>query len=226
MINYKLAMDTWDEEEFKAINRVIESNRFTCSSEVELFEQEFSEYFGSSTATMVNSGSSANLVAIASLIFSDKYDLKKGDEVIVPAVSWATTYTVLYQHGLKLRFVDIDLKTFNLDLNEVEAAITPNTKAIFAVNLLGNPNEFNKLIDICKEHNLILIEDNCESMGAKYKNKYTGTFGVIGTFSTFYSHHMATMEGGMAVTDDFELKDIMTSIRSHRSYAPRVKHDR
>ena len=215
MINYKLAMDTWNDDEFKAIDRVIESNRFTCSSEVELFEKEFSDFFGSNTATMVNSGSSANLVAIASLIFSDKYDLHKGDEVIVPAVSWATTYTVLYQHGLKLRFVDIDLNTFNLDLNEVEAAITPKTKAIFAVNLLGNPNDFNRLLEICEEHNLILIEDNCESMGAKYQNKYTGTFGVLGTFSTFYSHHMATMEGGMAVTDDSELKDIMTSIRSH-----------
>lgn len=215
MINYPLAADTWDEKEYEAINRVIESNRFTIGPEVEMFEKEFAEYFGSKHAVMVNSGSSANLIAISALVLSDKYDLKSGDEVIVPAVSWATTYTALHQCGLKLKFVDIDLDTFNLDLNQLNDAIGENTKAIFAVNLLGNPNDFDKLIRICDENNLILIEDNCESMGAKYNDKYAGTFGVCGTFSTFYSHHMATMEGGMILTDDNELNDIMKSIRSH-----------
>ena len=215
MINYPLAADTWDEKEYEAINRVIESNRFTIGPEVEMFEKEFAEYFGSKYAVMVNSGSSANLIAISALVLSDKYDLNHGDEVIVPAVSWATTYTVLHQCGLKLKFVDIDLDTFNLDLNQLKDAISENTKAVFAVNLLGNPNDFDKLIKICDENNLILIEDNCESMGAKYNEKYTGTFGVCGTFSTFYSHHMATMEGGMILTDDNELNDIMKSIRSH-----------
>jgi len=161
---------------------------------------------------MVNSGSSANLIAVNSLILSEDYDLNMGDEVIVPAVSWATTYTVLHQVGLKLRFVDIDIETLNIDLEKVEKAITPKTKAIFCVNLLGNPNDFDKLKKICKEHNLILIEDNCESMGSRYNNKFTGTFGVVGTFSTFFSHHMSTMEGGMVLTDDKNLKDIMKSI--------------
>ncbi len=215
MIDYPLATDTWDDNEYAAINRVINSNRFTMGPEVELFENEFAEYFGSKYAIMVNSGSSANLIAIYALLLSDKYDFKKGNEVIVPAVSWATTYTVLHQCGLKLRFIDIDLNTFNLNLNELENAITENTKAIFAVNLLGNPNDFDRLLKICDENNLILIEDNCESMGAKFDGKYTGTFGVCGTFSTFYSHHMATMEGGMILTDDDELNDIMKSIRSH-----------
>ncbi|WP_407414931.1 DegT/DnrJ/EryC1/StrS family aminotransferase [Methanobrevibacter sp.] len=215
MINYPLATDTWDNNEYDAINRVINSNRFTMGPEVEMFEKEFAEYFESKYAVMVNSGSSANLIAISALILSDKYDLNKGDEVIVPAVSWATTYTVLHQCGLKLRFIDIDLDTFNMDLNELKNAITKNTKAVFAVNLLGNPNDFDKLLNICNDNNLILIEDNCESMGAKYHDKYAGTFGVCGTFSTFYSHHMATMEGGMILTDDDELNDIMKSIRSH-----------
>ncbi len=215
MNNYPLATDTWNDEEYEAINRVIRSNRFTIGPEVEKFEEEFAEYFGSKYAIMVNSGSSANLIAISALILSDKYDLNKGDEVIVPAVSWATTYTVLHQCGLKLRFIDIDLNTFNLDLNELKKAITENTKAVFAVNLLGNPNDFDSLLKICNEHDLILIEDNCESMGSKYKNKYAGTFGICGTFSTFYSHHMATMEGGVVLTDDDELNDIMKSIRSH-----------
>ena len=215
MIDYPLATDTWDDNEYVAINRVINSNRFTMGPEVEMFEKEFAEYFGSKYAVMVNSGSSANLIAISALILSDKYDLNKGDEVIVPAVSWATTYTVIHQCGLRLRFIDIDLDTFNLNLNELENAISDNTKAIFAVNLLGNPNDFDGLLKICDENNLILIEDNCESMGAKYHDKYAGTFGVCGTFSTFYSHHMATMEGGMILTDDDELNDIMKSIRSH-----------
>ena len=102
-----------------------------------------------------------------------------------------------------------------MNLNELENAISDNTKAIFTVNLLGNPNDFDRLLKICDENNIILIEDNCESMGAKYHDKYAGTFGVCGTFSTFYSHHMATMEGGMILTDDEELNDIMKSIRSH-----------
>ena len=215
MINYPLAADTWDESEYDAINRVIKSNRFTIGPEVEMFEKEFAEFFGSKYAVMVNSGSSANLIAISALILSDKYDLNPGDEVIVPAVSWATTYTVLHQCGLKLKFIDIDLDTFNLSLDILESAISDETKAIFAVNLLGNPNDFDRLLDICKSNDLVLIEDNCESMGATYKSKYTGTFGVCGTFSTFYSHHMATMEGGMILTDDIELYDIMKSIRSH-----------
>ena len=215
MINYPLAADTWDEAEYDAIKRVIKSNRFTIGPEVELFEKEFAEFFGSKHAVMVNSGSSANLIAISALIVSDKYDLNPGDEVIVPAVSWATTYTVLHQCGLKLKFIDIDLDTFNLNLDVLESAISDDTKAIFAVNLLGNPNDFDRLLDICKSNDLILIEDNCESMGATYNGKYAGTFGVCGTFSTFYSHHMATMEGGMILTDDEELNDIMKSIRSH-----------
>ena len=215
MINYPLAVDTWDDEEYNAINRVIKSNRFTMGPEVEKFEEEFADFFGSDFAVMVNSGSSANLIAIYALILSDKYNLNVGDEVIVPAVSWATTYTVLHQCGLKLRFIDIDLNTFNLDLDKLKNAITSSTRAVFAVNLLGNPNDFDFFLNICNENDLILIEDNCESMGAKYHGKYAGTFGVCGTFSTFYSHHMATMEGGMVLTDDEELNDIMKSIRSH-----------
>ena len=215
MINYPLAADTWDDKEYEAINRVIESNRFTIGPEVEKFEEEFAEYFGSKYAVMVNSGSSANLIAISALVLSDKYDLNPGDEVIVPAVSWATTYTVLHQCGLKLKFIDIDPDSFNLNLNALTDAISTDTKAVFAVNLLGNPNDFDKLLNICHEHDLILIEDNCESMGATYDGKFTGTFGVCGTFSTFYSHHMATMEGGMILTNDSELNDIMKSIRSH-----------
>jgi dTDP-4-amino-4,6-dideoxygalactose transaminase len=214
-IHYPLASDTWDKLEIDAINRVVASNRFSMGYEVAEFEREFATYFGAKFAVMVNSGSSANLIAIAAVVLSEKYDLKAGDEVIVPAVSWSTTYSVLQQYGLKLRFIDIDINTLNMDISKLEKAITQNTKAIFAVNLLGNPNDFNPLIEICERKNLILLEDNCESMGAIYNGKYTGTFGIVGTFSTFYSHHMATMEGGMVLTNDAELNDIMISIRAH-----------
>ena len=210
---YPLSDDTWDNEELEAIREVIESRQFTMGAKTKEFEEKFAKYFGSKYAVMVNSGSSANLIAIASLIYSGR--LKRGDEVIVPAVSWSTTYYPLHQYGLKLKFVDIDLNTLNIDVNQIENAISEQTKAIFAVNLLGNPNDFNRIINICNNHNLLLIEDNCEAMGAKYKGKYTGTYGLIGTFSMFYSHHICTMEGGVAVTDNEELYHYMLSLRAH-----------
>lgn len=212
-MNYLLSDDTWDTKEIDALNRVIKSKKFTMGKEVKEFEMMFANKMGSKYAVMSNSGSSANLLAIAALVYSGR--LKKGDEVIVPAVSWSTTYFPLSQHNLSLRFVDIDKDTLNIDTNEIETAITSKTKAIFVVNLLGNPNYFNEIIEICTKHNLILIEDNCESMGAKFQNKFLGTIGVLGTYSTFYSHHICTMEGGVTVTDDEELYHYLLSIRAH-----------
>lgn len=212
-IIYSLSDDTWGNEELEAIQEVIGSRRFTMGPKTKEFEEKFAKYLGSKYAVMVNSGSSANLIAIASLIYSGR--LNKGDEVIVPAVSWSTTYYPLFQHGLKLKFIDINLETLNLDIVEAEKAITDKTKAIFTVNLLGNPNDFEKLSEICNDNDLILIEDNCEALGAKFNNRFTGTFGKIGTFSTFYSHHICTMEGGVAITDDEELYHYMLSLRAH-----------
>lgn len=213
MKKYKLSDNSWDGKELQAIQRVIHSNQYTMGAEVKEFEKRFAAYFGSKYAIMVNSGSSANLLAIAALCYSGK--LKKGDEVIVPAVSWSTTYYPISQLGLKLRFVDIDRETLNIDLDKIEDAITENTKAIFAVNLLGNPNHFDKLNSICENNDLLLIEDNCEALGAKFNNKHCGTFGIVGTFSTFFSHHICTMEGGVVATDDEKLYHFMLAIRAH-----------
>jgi len=213
MIKYPLSDDTWGPEEIEAVQKVLATKKFTMGAITKKFEKQFAEYFGSKYAVMVNSGSSANLIAIAALCYSGK--LAKGDEVIVPAVSWSTTYYPLHQYGLKLIFVDIDINTLNIDIEQIEGAISSKTKAIFAVNLLGNPNDFNPITEICNKYNLLLIEDNCEAMGAKYNGIYTGTFGIIGTFSTFYSHHICTMEGGIAVTDDEELYHYMLSLRAH-----------
>jgi CDP-6-deoxy-D-xylo-4-hexulose-3-dehydrase len=215
MTFYPLATETWDGAEMKALKRVIASGRFTMGEEVKKFEKQFARFFGSRYAVMVNSGSSANLLAMAGLVYHPKKLLKRGDEVIVPAVSWGTTYYPVTQLGLKLRFVDIDAETLNIDPALVEKAITPKTRAILAVNLLGNPCDFRVLKKICKRHKLLLIEDNCESMGALFGKKSTGTFGICGTFSTFFSHHISTMEGGMVVTDNEALYHVFLSLRAH-----------
>lgn len=212
-MEYKLSDDTWDDEEIEAIYRVIKSTRFTMGKEVSEYEKRFAEKVGSKYAVMSNSGSSANLLAMAALVYSGR--LTPGDEVIVPAVSWSTTFFPVAQHNLKLRFVDIDVNTFNIDILNLEKAITNKTKAIFAVNLLGNPCDYDKIQEICKKHNLILIEDNCEALGGLYRGKQLGTIGVMGTYSTFYSHHLCTMEGGVTVTDDEELYHYLLSIRAH-----------
>jgi CDP-6-deoxy-D-xylo-4-hexulose-3-dehydrase len=217
MINYSLASSTWDANELSAINRVIESDMYTMGKEVEKYEQEFAKFFGSKYSVMVNSGSTANLLMVASLFFTKdpKLKLKRGDEVIVPAVSWSTTYFPLQQYGLKVKFVDIDRQTLNIDLDKLEGAITEKTRAIFAVNLLGNPNDFSKIESIIGDRNIVLLEDNCESMGATLGDKQAGTFGVMGSFSSFFSHHIATMEGGCITTDNEELYHILLCIRAH-----------
>jgi CDP-6-deoxy-D-xylo-4-hexulose-3-dehydrase len=213
LIQYKLSDDTWSNSEIQAINRVIKSKRFTMGKEVQEYEEQFAKKMGSRYAIMSNSGSSANLLAVASLVYSEK--LSAGDEILVPAVSWSTTYFPICQHNLKLRFIDIDVNTLNIDLTKIENSITNRTKAIMVVNLLGNPNKYEEILNICKKYNLILIEDNCESLGGKYKKKQLGSFGVLGTYSTFFSHHLCTMEGGITTTDDEELYHYMLSIRAH-----------
>ena len=215
MIKYPLASSTWDEKEIKAINGVIAKDMYTMGEGVKQFEADFSNFVNSKYAVMVNSGSSANLIAVAAMFYTKNPKLKRGDEVIVPAVSWSTTYYPLYQYGLKLKFVDVDLHTLNFDLDQLKLAVSDATKMILAVNLLGNPNNFDAINDIIGSRDILLMEDNCESMGAEFKGKQTGTFGLVGTFSTFFSHHMATMEGGLIVTDDEELYHIMLCLRAH-----------
>lgn len=215
MCNYQLASSTWDEKELQAIQDVIKSDMFTMGKKVAEFEKDFAKFVGSKYAVMTSSGSTANLIATAALFYTKNLKLKRGDEVIVPAVSWSTTYYPLYQYGLKLKFVDIDLETLNYDLEALSNAISDKTKMIMAVNLLGNPNDFDAINELIKNRDIILLEDNCESMGAEYKGKQAGTFGVMGTFSTFFSHHMATMEGGFVVTDDEELYHILLCLRAH-----------
>ncbi|STZ07766.1 UDP-4-amino-4-deoxy-L-arabinose--oxoglutarate aminotransferase [Moraxella caprae] len=215
MVAYSLASSTWDEKELQAIQKVIDSDMYSMGQFVAQYEKDFAQFFGSKYAVMVSSGSTANLLMIAALFFRKNNPLKRGDEIIVPAVSWSTTYFPLQQYGLKVKFVDIDLNTLNMDLNQLENAITDKTRAILTVNLLGNPNDFAKIQSLIGEKDIILLEDNCESMGATFNQKYAGTFGLMGTFSSFFSHHIATMEGGCVVTNDEELYHILLCIRAH-----------
>lgn len=226
MIKYPLASSTWDEKEIEAINGVIANDMYTMGAGVKQFEENFATYVKSKYAVMVNSGSSANLIAVAAMFFTKNPKLKRGDEVIVPAVSWSTTYYPLAQYGLKLKFVDVDLHTLNFDLEQLKNAVSDNTKMILAVNLLGNPNDFDAINEIIGDKDIILMEDNCESMGAEFKGKQTGTFGLVGTYSTFYSHHMATMEGGLIVTDDEEMYHVMICLRAHgwTRHLPKENH--
>jgi CDP-6-deoxy-D-xylo-4-hexulose-3-dehydrase len=208
---YPLASSSWGKEEIQAIQNVIDSDMYTMGKHVKQFEQEFADLFGSENAVMVNSGSSANLLMLSLL----KWKYKLQGDIIAPVVGWATTYFPICQNGFKINFVDVDPNTWNIDVNKIEAAITPNTCAIMPVNLLGNSCEFDRIIEICRKHNLMLIEDNCESMGAKYNDKYTGTIGLAGSFSFFFSHHIQTMEGGMILTDSKDDADYMRSMRAH-----------
>ena len=214
-IKYNLASSTWGEEEKKAILEVLHSEKFTMGEKVNGFEKDFATYIGTKYSIMVNSGSSANLLMIAALFCKKENPLKPGDEVIVPAVSWSTTFTPLQQYGLKLKFIDVDLDTLNIDINQVEENINENTKLIFGVNLLGNPIDFERLNKIINDREIYLIEDNCESLGAKYNGKRTGAFGLMASHSSFFSHHICTMEGGLITTDDEELYHILLSLRAH-----------
>jgi len=214
---FPLATTSWDSDELAAMQRVISTGIFTMGKEVKEFEHRFANYFGAKHAIMVNSGSSANLLMTAALFYTSNQNLRlrRGDEIIVPSVGWSTTFFPLYQYGLHLKFVDVNLDTLNYDISALKNAVTTKTRAIMIVNLLGNPNEFSEIEDIASERGIILLEDNCESMGASYKGKYCGTFGVLGSFSCFFSHHISTMEGGVIITSDEELYHILLSLRSH-----------
>ncbi len=216
-LRFPLATTTWDEAEERAMRRVMTSGRYTMGPEVAAFEKALAQEFGSRFAVMINSGSSANLLMAAALSYTQNPALRlsRGDEVIVPAVSWPTTYYPLSQYGYRLKFVDIDLNTLNYDLDALEAAICGRTRAIMAVNLLGNPNDFAAIARLTAGRDIILLEDNCEAMGARYAGRQAGTFGVMGSFSCFFSHHISTMEGGVVVTDDEELYHILLALRAH-----------
>jgi len=212
---YDLASSSWGQEELDALQRVIASGQLTMGPCVRQFEEAFAAKFGLKHALMVSSGSAANLVGVAALFHKRDRPLHRGDEVIVPSISWATTYYPLQQYGLRLRFVDVDLFTLNIDVSQLERALTPRTRMVVAVSILGNPCALHELRAFCDRHGLYLFEDNCESMGATLDGKPCGSFGHVNTFSSFFSHHISTMEGGVMATDDTEIYHLARSMRAH-----------
>jgi CDP-6-deoxy-D-xylo-4-hexulose-3-dehydrase len=212
----RLHEPTFSGDEIWAAVECMLTTQVTMGAKVRAFEEEFAKHFGYAEAVMVNSGSSANLLAVAALCNPVvPGHLKPGDEVIVPALCWSTTVWPLIQCGLVPVVVDIDPVTLNIDPGEIERAIGPKTRAIKLVHVYGNPCDMDAIGKLCAKHDLQLIEDSCEALGAFYDGKAVGRFGRVGTFSFYYSHHMTTLEGGMCVTDDAEFAETMRILRAH-----------
>lgn len=179
------------------------------------FEKRLADYLGVKYLLTTNSGSSANLLAFSALTSPKLGDraIKQGDEVIGVAAGFPTTVNPILQFGAVPVFVDIEIATHNIDVTKIEAAISPKTKAIMLAHSLGNPFNLKVVMDICRKHNLWLIEDNCDALGSRYNGQLTGTFGDIGTLSFYPAHHITMGEGGAVFTNSAELKLIIESFR-------------
>lgn len=202
-----LSVPSYGEEEIAEVMASLRSGNVTMGEKVRAFEEAWAAYVGVKHGIMVNSGSSANLVALAAL------GLQPGDEVITPALTWATTIFPIAQLGLVPVLVDVDLDTYNISLNAMEAAFTTKTRAIMPVHLLGNPCDMPPFVDeFCD--GLYLLEDACEAHGAVSAGSKVGSFGELATFSFHFSHHISTIEGGMVVTDDEYFAEDCRSLRA------------
>lgn len=188
--------------------------RLTKGELTEQFEKQWSEYLGKKYSVYCNSGSSANLLALYSLIVSKKLNI--GDKVIVPAISWNTDLSPVIQLGCKPILCDCNLDDLSVDLIHLEKLCREESpKVLILVSALGLVPEMDKIVDICKKYNVILIEDTCESLGSKHNNRLLGTFGELSTFSFYFGHHISTIEGGMVCTDDYDLYNFLKMLRSH-----------
>lgn len=212
----RLHEPTFGADEISTALEILLSTHVTMGDRVRRFEREFADMFGFRHGITNNSGSSANLLAISALANGAlKGGFRPGDEVIVPALSWSTTVWPLIQNSLIPVIVDIDKKTLNIDPSQVEAAIGPKTRGIMPVHVYGNPCDMDALKSIAERHDLIMVEDCCEALGASYRDQSVGKFGRVGTFSFYFSHHMTTLEGGICVSNDLELAELMRVLRAH-----------
>ena len=215
-LDYPLSPNSFSKEDIKKAAEVLNSKKITMGPVTKKFEKEFARFIGTKYALMVNSGSSANLLSTFALINPRKKNLLKyGDECLIPALCWSTSLWPIIQAGLKPKFVDVDPKTLNLSIPDLKRKINKKTKAVVSVHVLGNSTNLDELNSIIKKNKLYLIEDTCESLGSKFKDKYLGTFGDFGTFSFYYSHQITAGEGGMIVCNKKEDYEIIHSLRSH-----------
>ena len=215
-LTYPLLSNAFSKSDIKCGINVLSSKYITMSKITRNFEKQFAKKLGCKYALMTNSGSSANLLAVSAIInplFKNK--LKPGDEVLIPAVCWSTSLWPIVQNNLKPVFVDVELDTFNISIADLKKKITSKTKAIMCIHVLGTSANLNQIKKITNKKNIILIEDTCESLGAKFNDKYLGTFGEFGTFSFYYSHQITSGEGGMIVCNNLHNYNIIKSLRSH-----------
>ena len=214
MKKYLLAQDTISKNELNQLCKwLLEGNQLTKGKLTLEFEKKFSKKIGVKHSVFVNSGSSANLLMVSALIESGKL---KNKTAIVPAVSWVTTVTPFMQLNFDIKLCDCDINNLGLDIDHFEDLCKKNNPSIaIIVNVLGHPNYIQKIKKICKKYNVILIEDSCETLGTKNKGKKIGTDGIASSYSFYYGHHISTIEGGMVITNDSQLYDIMLSVRSH-----------
>jgi CDP-6-deoxy-D-xylo-4-hexulose-3-dehydrase len=213
---FPLIEQSFESDEILSMVEVLLSGQLTMAARVREFEQRFAEYSGAPYAVMVNSGSSANLLAVAVATNPmRKKRLVAGDEILVPAVCWSTSVWPLIQAGLKPVMVDVDPNTLNVDVESLRAKITPRTKGLMAVHILGNCAPMDAVLKLVREHNLIVIEDTCEGLGVRWRGKVLGTLGDMGTYSFYFSHHMTTGEGGMVVCQTLEDYDLLKCLRAH-----------
>ncbi len=216
-----LNTSTFGDEETNAVFEVLRSNRVTMGGKCQEFETAFGEYLGGAEAIFVNSGSSANLLGFFALANHAAPQLKNrrrfvyGSEVIVPAVSWSTTFWPIVQAGGVPVLVDSDPRTLQMKVDAMRAALSEKTVAVCPVHVLGNTVPIDEVMRFAEENRLWVIEDTCEALGAHYDGKLAGTFGDMATFSFFFSHHITTIEGGMIVTRDAQLAELLRCMRAH-----------
>jgi CDP-6-deoxy-D-xylo-4-hexulose-3-dehydrase len=213
-MNINLVKDTIDGDDIKQLISWLETNPRLTKGQLNVqFEKEWSEWLGKKYSVFVNSGSSANLAALYSLLLSGKL---RNNKIVVPAVSWVTTVTPAVQFGMEPIMCECDEDNLGLNIEHLKQIIKEHDpSSIILVHVLGFPNHMNEIVELCKEHDIRLIEDTCESIGSEYEGKKLGTFGDLSTFSFYFGHHMSTIEGGMISTDDEDLYHILLSIRSH-----------
>jgi CDP-6-deoxy-D-xylo-4-hexulose-3-dehydrase len=214
--NYSLLDEAFSSEDLIKGIEVLLSKKITMGEITHSFEKEFSKYMNVNYALMTNSGSSANLLAAFALINPKKKNfLRRGDEFIIQSLCWSTSLWPMIQAGLKPKFIDVNFDSFNIDYNELTKVASKKTKAIMLVHVLGNSTNMSLVSKYCKHNKIYLIEDTCESLGSKYKNKFLGTFGDFGTYSFYYSHQITSGEGGMIVCNSKEDYHIINSMRAH-----------
>lgn len=213
---YPLSNDNLSRKDLNAGINVLKSGKITMGEKTRIFEKNFARKINAKYALMVNSGSSANLLAsFASCNPLRKNKFKRGDHAIIQSLCWPTSLWPLIQAGLKVNFVDVDSKTLNVKADELIKTVTKKTKVILLINVLGLSSDIKKIRNFCNLKKIILIEDNCEALGAKFNRKHLGTFGDFSTFSFFYSHQITSGEGGMITCQNKNDYEILKSLRSH-----------